>query len=182
VDQSSEHLPHQRRACLQGVLWPQDSGVITIFYPGYLWGGSTEENGQAGEATEILGQGLFRPPSSARKWSWSSVLCAPFLTGKSLPPGSALTPGTQERVGLTEANILTGETSSSQRQLEHLTPKITRWQKANVRILLTEIKTIRHHQNRGLPPRTPSETWILQHTRKARFKLKIIFHEAGREF
>jgi hypothetical protein len=52
-----------------------------------------------------------------------------------LPAESALTTGTQERVGLpgvlTEANRITGGTSSSKRQLEHLKPKITRWRKTN---------------------------------------------------
>jgi hypothetical protein len=46
---------------------------------------------------------------------------------------------------LTEANRITGGTSSSQRQLEHLTQEITRWLKANVRILLTETKTSSEH-------------------------------------
>jgi hypothetical protein len=32
---------------------------------------------------------------------------------------------------LTEANRITGGTSSSKRQLEHLKPKITRWRKTN---------------------------------------------------
>ena len=68
---------------------------------------------------------------------------------------STLTIETQERVGLpgvlTEANRITGGTSSIQRQLEHLTPEITRWQKANLRILLTEAKTTRHHQNTVCP-------------------------------
>jgi hypothetical protein len=103
-----------------------------------------------------------------------------FLKEESLPAESALTTGTQERVGLpevlTEANRITGGTSSSQRQLEHFTSEITRWQKANVRILLTETKNIRtqyaHH----------SESWIHQHTRKARFEFKIISHDAGRGF
>jgi hypothetical protein len=45
-----------------------------------------------------------------------------------------------------------GGTSSSQRQQEHLTPEITRWQKANTRILPTETKTTWHHQNPVLPP------------------------------
>jgi hypothetical protein len=62
--------------------------------------------------------------------------CAPSLQEESLPAESALTTGTQERVGLpgvlTEANIITGGTSSSQRQLEYLTPEITRWRKANI--------------------------------------------------
>ena len=83
-------------------------------------------------------------------------ICAPSLQEESLPAESALTTGTQERVGLpgvlTEANRITGGTSSSQRQLEHLTPEITRWQKANVRILLTETKTTQHHQNPALLP------------------------------
>ena len=65
-------------------------------------------------------------------------------------------PGTQDRACLpgvlTEANRHTEGTSSNQRQLEHLTPEITRWQKANVRILLTETKTTHHHQNAALPP------------------------------
>ena len=62
---------------------------------------------------------------------------------------------TQEGAGLpgvlTEANRITGGTSSNQRQLNQLTPEITRWQKVNVRILLTETKTTHHHQNPALP-------------------------------
>ena len=52
---------------------------------------------------------------------------------------------------LTEANRTTGGTSSNQRQLEHLTPEITRWRKTKVRILLTETKTTYHHHNPVLP-------------------------------
>ena len=85
-----------------------------------------------------------------------SDICTPSLKEEGLPAESALTTRTQERVGLpgvlTEANKITGETSSSQRQLEHLTPKITRWLKANIRILQTETKTTRHHQNPLFPP------------------------------
>jgi hypothetical protein len=55
----------------------------------------------------------------------------------------------QERAGLpgvlTKAYRPTAGTSSSQRQQEHLTPEITRWQKANARILPTETKTTWHH-------------------------------------
>ena len=73
-----------------------------------------------------------------------------------LPAESTLTTETQERVGLpgvlTEANRITGGTSSSQRQLEHLTPEITRWQKANIRILPTETKNTWHHQKPVIPP------------------------------
>jgi hypothetical protein len=64
--------------------------------PFSIWGlFEVQESPQASEATELLGQGLFGSSSSVRRWSWSSVLCAPFLPGESLPPGSALTPGTQ---------------------------------------------------------------------------------------
>jgi hypothetical protein len=53
------------------------------------------------------------------------------LPCKSLPAERALTTGTQERIELagvlTEANRITGGTRSNQRQLEHLTPEITRW-------------------------------------------------------
>jgi hypothetical protein len=49
-----------------------------------------------------------------------------------------VTTGTLERVGLpgvlTEGNRITGGKSSSQRQLEHLTPEITRWGKASVSV------------------------------------------------
>jgi hypothetical protein len=46
-----------------------------------------------------------------------------------------------------QANRITGGTNSNQRQLKQLTPEITRWRKANIRILLTETKTTQHHQN-----------------------------------
>ena len=65
-------------------------------------------------------------------------------------------PGTQDRACLpgvlTEANRHTEGTSSNQRQLEHLTPEITRWQKANIRILPTETKNTWHHQKPVIPP------------------------------
>jgi hypothetical protein len=108
------------------------------------------------ERTELLGQGPYRPSSSARRQSWAQDLFALSLPEESLPAKSALTTRTQERVGfpgvLTEANRITGGISSSQRQLEHLTPQIARWRKANVRILLTKTKTTQHHQNLVLPP------------------------------
>jgi hypothetical protein len=47
---------------------------------------------------------------------------------------------------------ITGVTTFNQRQLEHLIPEITRGQKVNERILLTETKTTRHHQNPVCPP------------------------------
>jgi hypothetical protein len=47
----------------------------------------------ATEATELLGHGPYGPSSSARRWTWSSVLYTPSLPGEILPPGSALTQG-----------------------------------------------------------------------------------------
>jgi hypothetical protein len=51
--------------------------------------------------------------------------------------------------------------------------------KANVRILPTESKTTQHHQDQYFHC---SKSWIPKHTWKARFKFKIIFHDAGRGF
>jgi DNA anti-recombination protein RmuC len=89
-------------------------------------------------------------------------LCAPSLQEESLPAESTLRTETQEKVGLpgvlTEANRIIGGTSSSQRQLEQLTPEITRWRKANIKILLTETKTVHHHQNPALPPQRVLDT------------------------
>ena len=68
----------------------------------------------------------------------------------------------QEREGitgvLTQANRITGGKVSSQRQLEHLTPEITRWQKANVRILPTETRIPWHHQSPVLAPQWVMDT------------------------
>jgi hypothetical protein len=96
--------------------------------------------------------------------SWTGSLQAFILSQEvelilrplcSFPATGELATGTQERAGLpgvlTEANRLTGGTRSSKRQLEYLTPELTRWQKANIRILLTETKTTWHHQNQALP-------------------------------
>jgi hypothetical protein len=63
----------------------------------------------------------FGPSSSARKQIRAPDLCAPSLSEERWPAESTLTTETQERVGLprvlTEANRITGGTSSSQRQL-----------------------------------------------------------------
>jgi hypothetical protein len=79
----------------------------------------------------------------------------------------------RRRVGLpgvlTEANRITGGKNSSKTQLEHLTPEIIRWRKTNIRILLTETRTLgiirtqySHH----------SKSWIPQHMRKQDSDLK----------
>ena len=89
-------------------------------------------------------------------------ICVPSPKEESLPSESTLTTETQERARLpdllTDANRITGGTSSNQRQLKQLTPEITRWRKANVRILLTETKTTHHHQNPALPPQPVLDT------------------------
>jgi hypothetical protein len=68
----------------------------------------------------------------------------------------------QERTGLpeiqTQAYRCTGETSSSLRWQEHLIPEITRWQKANVRILPTKTKTTWQCQNAVLSPQQVLDT------------------------
>jgi hypothetical protein len=145
---------------------------------------STQESTQASEATELLGQDPFGPSSSARRQSWAPDLCASSLQEESLPAESVLTTGTQERVGfpevLTEANRITGGTNSRQRQLEHLTPDITRRWKANIRTLLTETKTTQHHQKPVPPPQ-----WVLDIPTHLKSKIqffKIISQDAGRGF
>ena len=89
---------------------------------------------QRAQATELVGQdpmGLYLEPGDG-------AVTQPFVHWSC-----------QERAGLpgvlTQAYRLIGETSSSKRQQEHLIPVITRWQKANVRILPIETKTTWHH-------------------------------------
>jgi hypothetical protein len=160
--QTSVHVTRQRKVGLQGGLWSQDSGEIAILYPWSLRDQSMQESKQAAKARELLGQGPFGPSSSARRQSWAPVLYAPSLPEESLPAANTLTIGTQDRVGLSgvliEADRITGGISSRQRQLEHLTQDITRWWKANIRILLTEIKTTFYHQNPVLPPKQVLDT------------------------
>jgi hypothetical protein len=61
----------------------------------------------------------------------SSRLLCTFPAEESIPAESFLTTETQRRVGLsgvlTEAKRITGETCHSQRQIEHLTPEISKW-------------------------------------------------------
>jgi hypothetical protein len=108
----------------------------------------------------------------------------PSLKEERLPSECFLTTETQERFGLPgvliEANRIIGGTSSRQTQLEHLTPDINRWQKANIRIILTETKTTWHHQNPECKPHQILDTTT--HLKSKIQILKIIFHDAGREF
>ena len=83
-----------------------------------------------------------------------------------MPAESDLTTGTQERVRLpgvlTKANRITGGTNSNQRQLEHLTTDITRWQKENKTILKKPrpfgiIRTQYTHHSESWIPNTPEK-------------------------
>jgi hypothetical protein len=82
-----------RRVSLQRGLWPWESGKSAILYPGSLRDHSTQESTKATEATQLLGQGPFRPSSSPRRLSWEPDLWEPSPSGESQPPGRALTPG-----------------------------------------------------------------------------------------
>jgi hypothetical protein len=97
--------------------WCLEPGDTTILYFGSLKDQSTQESVWAAEASELRGQGPFRHSSSTRWQIWAPDLCAPSLKQESLPAETALTTGTQERVGLpgvlTEANRITEATSSS---------------------------------------------------------------------
>jgi hypothetical protein len=63
----------------------------------------------------------FGPSSSARRQVWTPDICAPSLQEESLPSESTLNTESQERAWLpgllTEANRITGGTSSKQRRL-----------------------------------------------------------------
>ena len=108
------------------------------------------------EANSFWDRSCLGPSSSARRQVCTPDICALSLKEESLPAESALTTETQERASLPglliKANRIMRGTSSKQRQLKQLTPEIARCHKANVRILLTEVKTTHHHQNPALPP------------------------------
>ena len=74
-------------------------------------------------------------------------------------------------------NMLVAETSHSQRQQDHLSPEITRWQEARARTQATETKATWQHQKSVLPPK---QELIPQHTRKARLRFKITSHDDRR--
>lgn len=115
-----------KESSLQGGIWPQGSGENTILYLRSLRDQFTGEH-LGCRSNRAFWTGSFQ----AWRKSWAPDLCVPLLQEKSLPAEGALTTGTQERVGLpgvlTEAKRITGEISSSQTQLEHLTPEITKW-------------------------------------------------------
>jgi hypothetical protein len=109
----------------------------------------------------------------------SRPLCNSPAKGE-LPAESALTTRTQEEVGfpgmLTEANRIIGGTSSSQiagtsntRDYQMAKGKCKNLTKSPrpLSIIRTEYSHL-------------SQSWIPQHTQKARLRFKIISHDAGR--
>jgi hypothetical protein len=68
----------------------------------------------AAEATELLRQGPFGPSFSARRLSRDLDPWAPSVPEENLPSESALTTGTQERVGL--PGVLTEVKESEEEQ------------------------------------------------------------------
>jgi hypothetical protein len=76
---------------------------------------------QTAEATHLLGQTLFQVFVFSQEAGLNARLLAPSLQEESLPAESTLTTETQKRAGLpgllTEANIITEGTGSSQRRL-----------------------------------------------------------------
>jgi hypothetical protein len=62
-------------------------------YPGSPRVQSIQDSMQSIEATELVGQGPFRPSSSARWQSWDPYLWEPSLPKESCSPETALTPG-----------------------------------------------------------------------------------------
>jgi hypothetical protein len=74
---------------------------------------------------------------------------------ESFPAETALTTGTQERTGLpgvlTEANRITGGKSSSQRQIEHLTPD-----QKMVKGKLNNLTNGNHYHTVSSEPSTPT--------------------------
>jgi hypothetical protein len=90
--QISEYFPHQKRACLQGVLRPPglmcDLHFLSSVSLRHVTAGKPASRPHK---QQFLAQGTFRPSSSARRQSWYSDFCAPLLSGENLPPVSALT-------------------------------------------------------------------------------------------
>ena len=127
---------------------PRFGGETTIFSLVTVHAGVAKSTGNTGVA-EQLGQGPSKLHLNLGAGINHSLLC-------------------QGRVGLPgvlrQASRPTGGTSDSQRQQDQLTLEITRWRKANTRMLPTETKV----------PSEPSSPTIAipQHTRKARSGFK----------
>jgi hypothetical protein len=119
--QTLGHLPHQRRDGLREGLRPPEQ----MREPSCVLGPSETSVERSAHRLQrqyiFWDRPCFRPSSSARIQAWMPDLCIPSLQEESLPTESTLTTETQERGRLpgllTEANRITGGTSSNQRQL-----------------------------------------------------------------
>jgi hypothetical protein len=162
-----------RRFGLQRGLWSWDSGERAILYPRSLKDQFAQERALGPQKQQSF---LDRVPSCLHLQSrgGSELQNSVHLPRKRRDclQRVLLTTRTHETVGfpgvLTEANRITGGTSSSQRQLEHLTPEIIRCKKENLRILLRETKNIGHHQNPRCPPQ-----WVLDNPTSLKSKIRI---------
>jgi hypothetical protein len=132
--QTSEHLPRQRIVRLQRGLWPRTQERAPSCIAG-LSGTTPQRKAHEPQKQQIfldrVPSGLHLQPRGGSELQTSVHL--PCKRKACLQ--SALTTGTQERVGvpgvLIEANRIIEGTSSSKRQVEYLTPEITICWKAN---------------------------------------------------
>jgi hypothetical protein len=138
--QSSVYLPRKRRACLLEVSDP-GTQVRSLFSLQWLSKVSTLRWARASEVAEQL---------------WQALMVLHLLPEGEAVPKPSVHWSCQERAGLpwvlTQAYRLKVRTSSTQSQQEHLTPEITKWQKANTRVWPTETKTTWHHKKQVLIP------------------------------
>ena len=93
------------------------------------------------------GTGSFQSSSAPRDWAVPEPSVQNFCQERTGLPGV-----------LIQAYRPTKGTSSIERQQDNLTPEITRWWKANTRILPTETKITWHHQNPVLTPQQVLDT------------------------
>jgi hypothetical protein len=119
--QTSGLLPCQRRGvCHAQKGFATASGGDTLV-PGSHRDYSAQVRVWTTEATQIVGQALFRPSSSAKRQVQTPDICPHSLHEESLPAESALTTETQERASLPgqliDANRIMRGRSSIQRQL-----------------------------------------------------------------
>jgi hypothetical protein len=123
-------VPPGETCSTRSAFTPRFWGEIATFFPITVWSWETRST-QGTRKVEQLGQ----DPSSCHLHPECGLFQSPlYISSTRSLPGV-----------LTWAYRPTGGTSSSQKQQEHLIPGITKWKKANTRILLTETKTTWHH-------------------------------------
>jgi hypothetical protein len=143
VPRSPEDSPHCRNPSTPRILRSLVSGMQHLFK-------KKISRGPLGRALTLR----FRGGSG--RWICAPDFCAPSLQEGSLPEESALTTGTQEKSwsprSVDRDYRITGGTSSRHRQLEHLTPEITRWQKGKWKNLPNR------NQDHGETPKPRTQT------------------------